>query len=371
MEENSSNNKIRTNWIVEPFVWLAILLLLTLSNISVDLLLSLELSFALTLGMFLLTIVNRFFLLPYFLLRRKMFFYMIFSLLVIAGAIVMVSSLEIFLVDTYLSNLIQPETWSPLDCILPSAESKPFFDETPHSTMTNGLHFKVAVLFLGAFLVSTLLHYFQKEREDEQMRLALLQEKTEMELKFLKSQINPHFLFNALNNIYSMVYMGDKNAADSVLSLSEMLRYITDESSSDKIDLADEITYLDNYLGFQKIRYEKAVNVTFEKNIRADHIYISPMLFQPFVENAFKHSGLGSGNDSFVKIRLDAGLDGVRFSVVNSKKKKNQNIQKSRVGVGLVNVRKRLDLLYPNSYELEVDDMEEQFSVDLNILLNN
>ncbi|MBO4806901.1 MAG: histidine kinase [Paludibacteraceae bacterium] len=364
------NGKFKKNWVIEPFVWLAVLLLLTLSNISVDVLLAFEISSALTFGMFLLTWVNRGLLLPRFLLHRKLALYMLLSLILIAGAIMFFSELETYLVDTYMADHAEPEAWSPLDCTLPSAESKPFFDETPpKSTVAGTVQFKISILFLGSFFVSTLFHYFQKERADEQMRMALLQEKTEMELKFLKSQINPHFLFNALNNIYSMVYMGDKNAADSVLALSEMLRYVTDESGSDKINLADEITYLDNYLDFQKIRYEKDFNVTFEKNIQAEPIFISPMLFQPFIENAFKHSGVGSGQGSYVNIRLEANRERVRFSVVNSKRKKKQETQPSRMGVGMVNVQKRLDLLYPDRYELKVEDEETKFTVDLNIQL--
>lgn len=373
MTERTSKGRIKAHWIAEPCIWLAVLLLLTLSNISVDTLLAFELSSALTLGMLLLTLANRYLLLPRFLLRRRALLYMVLSLLLIVGAIYLFSNLEVSLMNAYVVEHSEPETWSPLDCTLPSAESKPFFDDAtpPQSGVAGSVHLKVSILFLGSFLVSTLLHYLQKERDDEQMRVALLQEKTEMELKFLKSQINPHFLFNALNNIYSMVYMGDKRAADSVLALSEMLRYVTDESSSDKINLADEVIYLDNYLDFQKIRYEKAVNVSFVKNIQDGPVYISPMLFQPFIENAFKHSGVGSGQGSYVNIVLDADANNVHFSVINSKRKKKQESDSSRMGVGMANVQKRLDLLYPNSYDLKVEDAEEHFSVELNIHLKS
>lgn len=368
MMEDAVSDRFRVYKIVEPFIWLAVFSLLALSNIYVDVLLAFELSFALTFGMFVLSVANRQLLLPYLLLRRRMALYMLFSLLLISGAILLFSEIEVWLVNAYMDGRADPDAWSPLDCTLPSAESKPFFEEEPRFNMTSGVNFKVAILFLGSFFVSTLLHYFQKEVRDEQARISLLQEKTEMELKFLKSQINPHFLFNALNNIYSMVYMGDEKAADSVLALSEMLRYVTDESGSDKIDLADEVSYLDNYLDFQKIRYEKAADVLFEKNIRSEHILVSPMLFQPFIENAFKHSGVGSEADAYVRILLEADDADLRFSVVNSKKRK-QGTQPSRVGVGLANVKKRLDLLYPGRYDLAVEEAEDRFSVKLMILL--
>ena len=120
------SGKFKKNWVIEPFVWLAVLLLLTLSNISVDVLLAFEISSALTFGMFLLTWVNRGLLLPRFLLNRKLAWYMLLSLLLIAGAIMLFSELETYLVDSYMVGHAEPEAWSPLDCTLPSAESKPF-----------------------------------------------------------------------------------------------------------------------------------------------------------------------------------------------------------------------------------------------------
>ncbi|HOU68844.1 MAG TPA: histidine kinase [Paludibacteraceae bacterium] len=369
MQKSTFFQRIVKDWGFESLVWIAVLVLLTISNISTDISLSVELAALLTGGMLFLSILNRYLLLPYMLHKRRMWLYLLFSSCLIIGFIYLFSYFEETIVTSYVENLQKEGDWSPLDIQLPS-ESKPFFDMPLSSASRTSIptKFKVTVLFFGSFFISTLFHYRNKEKKDERTKALLLQEKTEMELKFLKSQMNPHFLFNALNNIYSMIYMGDKNAANSVLMLSEMLRYVTDESGEEKINLIDEIHYLENYIDFQRFRYERDLNLTFEKNITSENILISPMLFQPFVENSFKYSGVGVENDAFIKINLTADKDSLSFDVVNSKrKKKPQKTPSERSGVGLANVSKRLELLYPDCYTFHVKEEDNLFSISLKI----
>ena len=147
-------------------------------------------------------------------------------------------------------------------------------------------------------LVNFLSFYRQRSLAAEQVRNSLLQEKMQMELNFLRSQINPHFLFNAMNNLYSLVYMKDKNAPDAILSLSEMLRYVINCSKNNEILLEKEILYLENYIDFHRFSFENPLNITFEKYVESESIMIAPMLLQPFLENSFKYSGVGREDDS-------------------------------------------------------------------------
>jgi sensor histidine kinase YesM len=265
-----------------------------------------------------------------------------------------------------------------LDIQLP-AETKPFFEEQEYSE-TSGENsrlyisslWKTVILYFGSFLLSLITYYRKRTSEVEEQQALLMQDKVKMELNFLRSQINPHFLFNALNNIYSMIYTGDQHAADSVLSLSEMLRYVTYESKESRILLSGEISYLENYIEFQKFSYEGEINVVFEKDILSDTILIAPMLFQPFVENAFKYSGIGQDKDAYIRISLSSDNYKLMFSIENSKKKISYSDKELKTnGIGIENVKKRLDLMYPNRHSLIIDDKGVSFRMNMSIELDN
>ena len=169
-----------------------------------------------------------------------------------------------------------------------------------------------------------------------------------------------------------MIYTGDQHAADSVLSLSEMLRYVTYESKESRILLSGEISYLENYIEFQKFSYEGEINVVFEKDILSDTILIAPMLFQPFVENAFKYSGIGQDKDAYIRISLSSDNYKLMFSIENSKKKISYSDKELKTnGIGIENVKKRLDLMYPNRHSLIIDDKGVSFRMNMSIELDN
>lgn len=164
-----------------------------------------------------------------------------------------------------------------------------------------------------------------------------------------------------------MIYTGDKHAADCVLSLSEMLRYVTYESKENRILLSGEVVYLENYIEFQRYSYEEDINVTFEKNLKSEQIYIAPMLLQPFVENAFKYSGISQQEkDAFIHIKLDADNDKIVFYIENSIRKTKKE-DKTKRGIGIENVKKRLDLLYLNNYSLNIDEDSAIYKLTLYI----
>lgn len=356
--------------IVELSVWAAVFTLLTFSNISFDLFLSLKLAALLTVGMFVVTLVNRVFLFPYFLMKNRMVLFILLASIIIASFTFLVYHLEDAAVSSHFTQTVFDDN-ALLDIRLPS-ETRAFFEdeeETTEARLFLSSQWKALILLTGAMMVSVLLQYRKRAEEIEEQRTSILQEKVQLELNFLRSQINPHFLFNALNNIYSMVYTGDKNAADSVLTLSEMLRYVTYGSKEKQIPLSGEINYLENYIEFQRYSHENDINVTFEKEISQEEIFIAPMLLQPFVENAFKYSGIGIEEGAFVKFRLKADANVLVFQTENSKRVVKRE-QKHIKGIGIENVRQRLDLMYSGKYALNINESETEFKLDLTIKLD-
>lgn len=357
---------LKRRFVREPLLWIAFFAMLTVSNISMDLGLSAALSAIEVAGMILLFYVNTLVLMPRLLVKHKAVLYLVFSGVLLFAAVSQLAYLAEFVIREYDEFAMAEEEQSLLDIQLPS-ETRPFFeDDDKTSAIEDSLKLKIAVIFVCTYLFSSLLYYVNKANRDEQERLELERKRSQMELRFLRSQINPHFLFNALNNIYSMVYMQDKNAPNSVLMLSEMLRYVTDECKSEKISLDDEVHYLENYINFQKFSYENCIDVTFDVDMPDEPVYVAPMLLEPLIENGFKHSGIGIEEGAYIRIKLAVKEDRLLFEMKNSKgKKKKEGGSKKRDGVGLKNVEQRLRLLYPDAHKFEMDDKEDAFCVKL------
>lgn len=215
------------------------------------------------------------------------------------------------------------------------------------------------------FFIATsvkLMAHTKQLHENEKM---LKEEKLETELKLLKAQINPHFIFNALNNIYSLTYMQAKNAPDSVLKLSEMLRYVFYECNKDKVPLTSEIQYIENFIAFQQMKSEFEQNISIQTNTKANSIEIAPMLFIPFIENAFKYSRIEENEDAFVTIQLHQENNTVRFKIENSVPSNNKPLAGS--GTGIRNVKHRLSIIYPEKYGLTITDENDKYMVELGI----
>jgi two-component system, LytTR family, sensor kinase len=185
-----------------------------------------------------------------------------------------------------------------------------------------------------------------------------------LELDFLKTQINPHFLFNTLNNIYSMIAYKDSLAAESVLRLSDMMRFSLYETDNQKVTLNKEIEFIENYLGLEKIRHGKYVEVVFSMEGDLDK-KIAPFIFIALIENAFKHGILPAPKYSLIDINLRIADDILFFRVKNTL---NTDLKKKQVGgVGLKNLRKRLALIYPNTYQLTTEQSQDFYVVTLTI----
>jgi len=188
-------------------------------------------------------------------------------------------------------------------------------------------------------------------------------EKLATELKLLKAQINPHFIFNALNNIYSLSYMKSDHAPESILKLSDMLRYVFYDCSRDRVPLESEFKYIENFTLFQQMKSEEKQNVILNKMIVRGSHEVAPMLFIPFVENAFKYSRIEDLSEASVIITLEDKDEDIIFDIQNSVPLTGK--VKSGNGMGLKNVRNRLNIVYPDKYELKIEDLEDKFHVTL------
>jgi two-component system LytT family sensor kinase len=207
-------------------------------------------------------------------------------------------------------------------------------------------------------LIFDRIRFERLEKEARTERLA-------SELKFLRSQISPHFLFNMMTNMVSLARQKSDILEPSLIKLSELLRYMLYDSDNDKITVTSEIEQLENFIDLQQLRFEENVNVRTEIKNESPNCMIEPMLLVPFIENAFKH-GIGTQKDPYITVELETEDKKLSFHIANNYTKENISKDKSS-GIGLVNVRNRLRLLYPGKYELRIDDQGGVFSVHLNI----
>ncbi len=220
--------------------------------------------------------------------------------------------------------------------------------------------------------LSTLLHLSKSWFELNEKKKAinrLEREKLDAELLSLKSQINPHFLFNSLNNLYSLSLDQDERLPDLLLRLSDNLRYMLYESGDTFVPLQKEIQFLENYIDLQRIRAPKRVDIRFAVEGKIKDHAIAPLLLIHFVENAFKFGAKGSNTEAYVHVQCIVEENILTFSIKNNKGKL---ALPPRVGggIGLSNTRKRLALLYPNGHELRIEDKENEFEVFLTLSLS-
>lgn len=207
------------------------------------------------------------------------------------------------------------------------------------------------------------LWYKNKERLKE-----ILIEKYQTELQFLKNQINPHFLFNSLNNIMIMHQIKHEETENSILRLSNMLKYQLYDCSNEKVSLKKEIEYIHDYINLEKIR-KQDLCLTFEiiENSSSNSIHIEPLILGTFIENSFKHARKVD-NEYYINIYLTINHDSILFEIKNSKREINQ---KNEVGgIGNQNVRKRLELVYKNNFSLDIIDQSTEYSTILKINTN-
>lgn len=226
-------------------------------------------------------------------------------------------------------------------------------------SMLAGTYF---IVFLSAGIKLT--QYWFSEQQKRQIAL---KEKVETELKLLKSQIHPHFLFNTLNNIYALALQKSDQAPDAILKLSELLDYLLYHGENKEVPLLKEIELIEHYIELEKLRYGERLQVVFEKAGDPARVTVAPVMLLPFVENAFKHGISQSREKVWLKIQLEISPGSINFHIENSKPVLSPNVSNGG-GIGLENLRRRLAILYENRYTLEIFDREDIYSVQLNLI---
>ena len=245
------------------------------------------------------------------------------------------------------------------------------FDEMPFFPVILVTFLVRLIWFIATYAITVIFYYQRKENEEKIISNQLKSEKLDMELRYLKSQINPHFLFNALNNIYSMVYTHDDNAADGVLKLSEMLRYVLVDCQAEMIPLSKEIKYIENFIDFQMMRMAGTRDVVLEQEVEKEDFMIAPMLLQPIIDNCFKYSRLETHPDGYVHVSVRQSGDTFSFEAVNTVAENAKPLsivtEEKKSGIGQVNVQQRLMLHYGEDYLFDIEQEKGLYKVKIEL----
>ncbi|RSC92146.1 histidine kinase [Tenacibaculum singaporense] len=247
-----------------------------------------------------------------------------------------------------------------------------FLEGTNTKTLTKSLPLVIIGVYfivIVATSLSLIIYNYLSNIKNENLKNKFLQTQLqlkEQELKFLKMQIHPHFLFNTLNTLYGFALKKSEEAPDMILKLSNLLDYILYQVDKPSVLLNNEIQHIDDYISLEKTRFQESLHVNFTKNLHDETIQIPPMLLLPFVENAFKH-GVQIDGILSVDINLKTTEDILLFHIKNTSidNKVNKN------GIGLENIQKRLEMLYGHLSKLSISSIENQFIVELKIPLKN
>ncbi len=288
--------------------------------------------------------------------RKKIIFF--------ASNIIMIFTIIFF--NKYLSdNLASPNSFeqgliAALDS-LPRRDNKYFFFD-------RRISFMIIDSFIYSFVVITALaiKVIGRWQKAENERKELEKVSTEAELQNLKSQLNPHFLFNTLNNLYSLIYIDSEKAQEVVHELSRLLRYVLYDSSKPNVSFKEEVEFVSNYIELMKIRQPNNVTVSVSLPQSPSPINIAPLLFISLIENAFKH-GVCNEKPSHIDIEITQKNNSVKCKISNSYFPKNNESDKSGSGIGLVNLKKRLDVIYPNNYIFKKEIVEGDYITLLQI----
>lgn len=297
------------------------------------------LCFALSAVLLITFYINYLILIPKFLIPKKYLIY--FSLLGLTIAIVFFLSGVIFLFSDF-----NPDSF---------AATNPTVEKIIPVIIINAFS-----LWLLSIVSSILWTTYNRLKLAESERLSA-------QIASLKSQINPHFLFNTLNNIYATAIDTSPKAADMVDKLSEMMRYTMKDTQQDFVLLEDEINYISNFVELQTLRLDRSVKLECNSLEHIPALQIAPMLLIPFIENAFKH-GVNSEQKSHIKIEITMNKTELQLSVVNNKVNVQRDISESS-GLGIENTKHRLSLIYPSKHLLVINETEKEFSVSLHINL--
>lgn len=232
-----------------------------------------------------------------------------------------------------------------------------------------GFIFISSLFVAGSSTVFQILNDWQKSDVEKK---ELEYKTTQTELNFLRSQINPHFLFNTLNNLYALTLKKSDTAPETVLKLSEIMRYMLYECNERKVLLSKEINYLKNYIELEKLRLHDSFDIKVEINGEVGTHKLSPLLLTPFIENAFKHGITQQLIKGYIHVILNISDDWLELIIKNSKQQNGpiEKPKKKSGGIGLQNVKRRLEILYPKTHELNIENKLNEYNINLKVKLD-
>jgi two-component system LytT family sensor kinase len=239
--------------------------------------------------------------------------------------------------------------------------SDPSFTVTDHNSRI--IFFPPVAFLVASIIFRLIVDRISKEKREKEIQA----ERLDSELKLLRSQINPHFLFNMMTNMVALARQKSDLLEPSLIKLSDLLRYMLYGPGKEKLRMSEEIDYLKSYIELQQLRFTDTVQIQLDIKNEDPDCFIEPMLLVPFVENAFKH-GIGASENLFINIQLQTKNKKLFFRVTNNYRS-GQNSKDSSSGIGIVNVKNRLQLLYPGKHTIKIEDSGKQYQVTLNIAL--
>lgn len=309
--------------------------------------------------------VNYLFLVPKFYFGKKKYRYYV-SVLVLIACFYFVSDISNKLVFKYESGTSQPEQIGrqpgETGRMLPPGGGAALARQGPPIRGMHLYNYGFTSLFLVFFSLG--LRVLERNSQIEEIQKETEKEKLNSELAFLKSQISPHFFFNTLNNIYSLISINQEDSQKAVLKLSKLMRYLLYESEQGNTRLSNEIDFMNNYIDLMKLRVNDKIELSVSFPKKYEDKSIPPLLFIPFIENAFKH-GISYREKSFIDISMMVTKESITFRCVNSLFKTKDEATAGNSGIGLENVSKRLNLLFRNRHDLKINKTENAFEVFL------
>lgn len=295
-----------------------------------------------------------YFLVPYLLIKGRY----VYSIIAVA---------ILFLVTGVLNAFLSPHVGQLRNVLLDPIFQNPlperYAPKSFHYSMMAGLRGGVTVAGLAA-AIKLMKHWYVKE----QRNLQLQKENTEAQLQLLKAQVHPHFLFNTMNNIYSYTQNTAPEAAKLVAGLSDLLRYILYSGNQTLVPLNKELKMLEDYITLERVRYDERLDVQLKFPDNSERLYITPLLLLPLLENCFKHGLSNMIEQPWISFRISLENNNMIMKLVNGKAT-GYEASKTTLGIGLKNVQKRLELLYPQKHHFKITDEEDVFIVDLKLEL--
>jgi len=288
-------------------------------------------------------LINLYFIIPELLKKEKYILFIIASII----NLILFTQLHI--------SLFEPL----LDKIFPNYFFMSYLSNTRH------------IIIFSIFLISTTLLKLSEDwfyfNQNENKILKSQNELIQIQLSSLRSQINPHFLFNSLNVIYALAIQKNDNIKEAIVQLSDILRYVIYDSDTERVTLKDEIKLIKNYIEFQKFRVQGFNNITLKTTVENENFKIYPMLLLPLIENSFKHGIKGNLSETFININVTQKDDTFSFIIMNNSFEENHSISSDSSGVGLENIEKNLSIVYPNNHTFIIENTNNIFKVELTI----